>query len=160
MTTTTNQLARRLRVLAAVLGLIGPLAGCSDPAPPEGSPEAALVALARATNDQDDDAIRKLVCADKWREQYTFRSSLAAMAELDPRLADVRYRVEAGEVRDRTDTTATGVLRRLPVEGMPDDLSEETEAALDAMAAPVPIWLVRAGDVINLVNENGTWVAC
>lgn len=81
---------------------------------------------------------------------------------MDPRPADVKYRVRAGEVRDKTDTTATGVLEQLPAEGGPgpEDLSDEAKAALENMAAPMPIWLIREGDVINLVKENGTWVVC
>jgi hypothetical protein len=150
-------------VVAGVVGLSGWLVACSgsaQSADTADTPEAALAALARATNDQDDDAIKKLVCAEKWREQYTFRSTLAELAGVDPRLADVEYRVQAGEVRDKTGTTATGVLERLPTKGMPDDLSAEADAALDSMAAPLPIGLVRAGDVIKLIVENGAWVAC
>jgi hypothetical protein len=79
------------------------------------TPEGALAALAWATNDQDDDAIKKLLCAENWHEQYTFRSTLAKMAELDPRLADVKYRVRAGEVRDKTDTTVHAARDQLPV---------------------------------------------
>lgn len=154
--------AWRLRLVAGVIGLSGWLVGCSGSAESADTPEAALAALARATNDQDDDAIKKLVCAENWHEQYTFRSTLAKMAELDPGLADVKYRVRAGEVRDKTDTTATGVLEQLPAQGGPgpDDLSDEAEAALENMAAPLPIWLIREGDVINLVKENDAWVAC
>lgn len=148
--------------MVGVVGLGGWLVACSGSAQSADTPEAALAALAQATNDQDDDAIKKLVCAEKWREQYTFRSTLAELAGLDPRLADVKYRVQAGEVRDKTDTTATGVLEQLPTEGMPepDDLSAEANSALDSMAAPLPIGLVRAGDAINLIVENGVWVAC
>ncbi|MEU4765876.1 hypothetical protein AB0H12_21715 [Actinosynnema sp. NPDC023794] len=148
--------------MAGVIGLSGWLVGCSSSAESADTPEGALAALAQATNDQDDDAIKKLVCAEEWREQYTFRSTLAEMARLDPRLADVKYPVRAVEVRDKTDTTATGVLDQLPVEGMPgpDDLSDEASAALDTMAAPMPIRLVRAGGVIKLVKENGAWTAC
>jgi hypothetical protein len=155
----TNRLGRTSRSGNV---LSGSLVGCSDSAESADTPEGALAALARATNDQDDDAIKKLVCAEKWREQYTFRSTLAEMAKLDPRLADVKYRVRAGEVRDKTDTTATGVLEQLPAEGGPgpEDLSDKAEAALENMAAPMPIWLIREGDVINLVKENGTWVVC
>ena len=153
----------RLRLAAVVVGLSGWLAGCSGSTgsvEPANTPEDALAALAAATNDRDDDAIRKLVCAEKWREQYTFRSTLADLAALDPDLADVEYPVRAGEVRDKTDTTATGVLERLPVEGMPEDLSAEASAALDAVAAPLPIQLVRGGGEIDLVKENDVWVAC
>ena len=137
------------------------LAGCgsdTDIAAP-GTPEQALADLARATNDHDDDAIKKLVCADKWQEQYTFESSLATFAKLDPRLGDLNYQVRAGEVRDKTETTATGVLEPLPVENFPDDLSGEAQSALDTMAAPLPIYLIH-DNTIDLVKENGTWVAC
>jgi hypothetical protein len=144
--------------LIGALGLVAvTLTGCGSAA--ADTPEQALEALESATNDQDDDAIKTLVCADKWRDARTFRSSLAAFAELDPRLGDLRYQVRAGEVRDETETTATGELEPLPIENYPDDLSDEARTALDTTPAPLPIMLVH-DNTVDLVKENGNWVAC
>lgn len=150
-----------LRRCLVVLGVIALLAGCGGGSAAEADgPAGALKALAKATNAQDDTAIKGMICAEKWREQYSFKSTLATLAQADPRLAQLKYRVEPGEVRELTATTATGVLAVGKPDGLPDDLSPAGEKALDSMSAPLPIGLVRGDKTLNLVKQNEKWVAC
>ncbi|WP_433272454.1 hypothetical protein ACQPZF_16395 [Actinosynnema sp. CS-041913] len=122
-------------------------------------PEAALKALAAAADAQDDEAVRKLVCPEVWSQSRTLAAKKAEAVQLDPRLADLRYRLTAKEVRDRTDTAATGLLD-VEVEGLPDDLSPETRSGLDAMEAPIPVALLGPDRTIKLVKQGDAWVAC
>ncbi|RKT55584.1 hypothetical protein [Saccharothrix australiensis] len=126
---------------------------------PGSGPEAALKALAAAADAQDDEAVRKLVCPERWSESRTFAAKKAEAAQLDPRLADIRYRITAKEVRDPTDTAATGLLD-VEVEGVPDDLPPAAQSGLDAMEAPIPVALLGPDQTIKLVKQGDAWVAC
>ncbi|CCH32248.1 hypothetical protein ABZ816_34200 [Actinosynnema sp. NPDC047251] len=122
-------------------------------------PEAALKALAESADARDDEAVRKLVCPEEWTQSRTIAAKKAELEQLDPRLADLRYRITAKEVRDQSDTTATGVLA-VEVEGKPDDLSPEAESGLETMEAPIPVALMGPNQTIKLVKQGDTWVAC
>ncbi|MBB5958485.1 hypothetical protein FHS29_005093 [Saccharothrix tamanrassetensis] len=156
----------RAPLAAVVVLLLSACGGTPENAPentpgntPEGGPEAALKALVEAADARDDEAVRKLVCPERWSEARTFAAKQAEAAQFDPRLADIRYRFTAKEVRDRTDTAATGLLD-VEVEGLPDDLSPEAHSGLDAMEAPIPVSLLGPDRTIKLVKQGDTWVAC
>ncbi len=141
--------------LAALVVLLVPACGTAQP----NGPESALAALAKAADDRDDEAVRRLVCPDEWRESRTFAAKKTELSELDPRLADVRYRITDKGVKAKTDTTATGELE-VDVEGMPDDLSPRARNGVDAMEAPLPVALLGPDRTIKLVKQNEQWVAC
>ncbi|MEV0677775.1 hypothetical protein AB0I60_14745 [Actinosynnema sp. NPDC050436] len=126
---------------------------------PGGGPDAALKALAEAADAGDDEAVREVVCPEQWSDSRTLAAKKVEAAQLDPRLADIRYRLTAKEVRDRADTTATGVLE-VEVEGIPDDLSPEAQSGLDAMEAPIPVALLGPDRTIKLVKQGDEWLAC
>jgi hypothetical protein len=79
--------------------------------------------------------------------------------EIDPRLRDIHYEAEAGDIIDESGTEATGELT-ITVQGLPGDLSPDARNVLDASLAPFPIGLVGGDDRVTLVKEGDAWVVC
>lgn len=146
--------ARTVIILVAVLTA----AGCGGGGG-QGTPEGTLKALAAATSDSDDKAIAELICPEARDYADTIAQARAKAKEADPALADFGYDLTAGDVTDKTDTTAVGTLK-IKVKGVPGNLSQQGRQFLDSAGAPLPIGLQHEGGRINLVKRDGVWLAC
>jgi hypothetical protein len=149
----------KLRIAWSVV-MILPATACGS----DGGPEDALNSFAEAINARDDAAVQRLTCASARDDGGpTLADPLANspmnIDEIDPRLRDIRYVAEAGDISDETDTKATGELT-ITVEGIPDDLSPDAQNVLDSSLAPFPLGLIGGDDKVTLVKEGDAWVVC
>jgi hypothetical protein len=144
----------------AAIAVLLVAAGCSS----GDGPQEALDAFADAVNDRDDDAVRELVCESARPDgggtlADPFAGSPYDIEEIEPRLRNVRWVAEAGDVTEEGYGRATGTVS-IEVEGVPDDLPAEAQQALDATLAPFPVGLVGEDDTVTLVEEDGEWRVC
>jgi hypothetical protein len=140
--------------------LVVAAAGCGG----SDGPEDALNAYVKAINDKDDAAVKKLTCESSYSDHGNslaepFANSQYDIDEVDPRLRQVHYTAEAGEVGDETDTEATGMLT-IRVEGVPDDLSPDARQVLDNGIAPFPLGIEGQDHKVKLVKKDDTWLVC
>jgi hypothetical protein len=149
--------------LGIVLGVVLTTAGCGS----DGDPEDALDDLAEAINDRDDAAVLELTCeashenisatlSDPFKDNPTGID----VYEAEPRLRDMRYEADAGDIVEEGDTEATGELD-ITVEGVPDDMPPEAQQVMDSVQIVFPLTLIDPkDDTVKLVKEGDAWVAC
>jgi len=146
--------------LAGSLVVILLAAGCGSD-----GPEGALDAFADAINDRDDDAVRNLTCEASHEDIVAtlsdpFKNNPIDVYEVEPRLRDLRYLAEGGDIVEESDTAATGKLE-ITVEGVPDDMPQEAQQVMDGVQIAFPLTLInQKDDTVKLIKEGDAWVVC
>jgi hypothetical protein len=139
--------------------LVFAAAGCGS-----GGPENTLDAYAKAINDKDDAAVKKLTCESSYSSNGNslanpFANSEYDIDEIDPRLRQIHWTASAGDISDESDTEATGILN-MKVDGIPNDLSPQAQRVLDNGVAPFPLGMVGPDHKVKLVRKGDTWLVC
>jgi hypothetical protein len=146
--------------LAGSLVIVLLAAGCGTD-----GPEDALDAFADAINDRDDEAVRNLTCEASHEDIVAtlsdpFKNNPIDVYEVEPRLRDLRYKAEAGDIVEESDSAATGKVD-ITVEGVPDDLSPEGQQVMDSVQVAFPLTLISGkDDTVKLIKEGDAWVVC
>ena len=148
--------------LAGTLAIVLVAAGCGSDGPDD-----TLDAFADAINDRDDKAILGLTCkASHENIQATLADPFENnpmgidVYEVEPRLRDVRYEAEAGDIIEESDTEATGKVE-ISVEGVPDDMPPEAQQVMDSVQIVFPLTLISGkNDTVKLIKEGDAWVVC
>jgi hypothetical protein len=149
--------------LGVGLTLVLTTAGCGS----DGGPEDALDSFAEAINDRDDAAALELTCkasheniAATMSDPFKNNPLGIDVYEVEPRLRDLHWDADAGDIVEENDTEATGKLE-ITVEGVPEDLSPEGQQVMDSVQIAFPLTLIDAkDDTVKLVKEGDAWVVC
>jgi hypothetical protein len=147
--------------LGIVLTLVLTIAGCGS----DGGPEDALDAFAEAINDRDEDAALELTCKAAHKNISAtmtdpFKGNPIDVYEVEPRLRDMHWDADAGDIVEESDTEATGELA-ITVEGVPEDMPAEAQQVMDSVQIAFPLTLINPeNDTVKLVKEGDAWVVC
>jgi hypothetical protein len=151
----------RIVGLGIALTVVLTTAGCGS----DGGPEDALDAFAEAINDRDDAAALALTCKASHENisatmSDPFKNNPIDVYEVEPRLRDLHWDADAGDIVEESDTEARGKLD-FTVEGVPDDMPPEAQQVMDSVQIAFPLTLVDPqDDTVKLIKEGDAWVVC
>jgi hypothetical protein len=146
--------------LAGSLVVVLLAAGCGSD-----GPQGALDAFVDAINDRDDKAVLDLTCEASHENiaatlSDPFKGSPIDVYEVEPRLRDLRYLAEGGDILEESDSAATGKVE-ITVEGVPEDMPPEAQQVMDGVQIAFPLTLInQQDDTVKLVKEGDAWVVC
>lgn len=147
---------------AGALAIVLVAAGCGAD-----GPEDTLDAFADAINDRDDKAILGMTCKASHENisatlSDPFKNNQMGIDvyEVEPRLRDLHYTAQAGDIVEESDSAATGKLE-ITVEGVPDDMPPEAQQVMDGVQIAFPLTLIDGkDDTVKLIKEGDAWVVC
>jgi hypothetical protein len=154
---------KKSRIAAAVGIVFLVAAGCGS----DGGPQDALDDFADAINDRDEDAALALTCkashediSATMSDPFKNNPTGVDVYAVEPRLRDMHWDADAGDIVEETGTEATGKVE-ITVEGVPEDLPPEAQQAMDSVQIAFPLTLVNPkDDTVKLVKEGDAWVVC
>jgi hypothetical protein len=146
--------------LAGSLAVVLLAAGCGSD-----GPQGALDAFVDAINDRDDQAALDVTCEASHKNiaatlSDPFKGNPIDVYEVEPRLRDLRYLAEGGDILEESDSAATGRVE-ITVEGVPEDMPPEAQQVMDGVQIAFPLTLInQEDDTVKLIKEGDAWVVC